>query len=372
METLQNANVDHCRKQNRRAHTDFNCKEATMTPKQKNILETFQDHLNESPLPSRVRAGASENTIRGYVHDVGSFLTWWEQTEGQPLTIASLRSDPFALNKKLVQDYIGYLERTVENATVLRKVASLRAFTRYLRAAKAIEHEPVNGLRLPGKVEPEPRGLSDNQRSRFEGALQQPWLGRVTKRERTEVVEKNVIEDAKNRLIRDRAIIFLMMYAGPRVDETHNLNINDIVLKEKSGTLHIRKGKGFRERKTSIPLPARKALQRWLDLRKELGIHNHKDQPFFVRLRGKPGERLSVRAMEDVVAEAGRHAGIKESVTPHVLRHTCAFMLRQAGVGIETRAKMLGHSVKTASKYGAPGEGEIEKAASLLDHAEAA
>ncbi len=42
------------------------------------------------------------------------------------------------------------------------------------------------------------------------------------------------------------------------------------------------------------------------------------------------------------------------------------------GVDIETRAKMLGHSVKTASKYGAPGNNEIEKAAALLDHAEAA
>jgi hypothetical protein len=47
-------------------------------------------------------------------------------------------------------------------------------------------------------------------------------------------------------------------------------------------------------------------------------------------------------------------------------------MLRQAGVDIETRSKMLGHSVETASKYGAPGGSEIEKAASLLDNAEAA
>ena len=73
-----------------------------------------------------------------------------------------------------------------------------------------------------------------------------------------------------------------------------------------------------------------------------------------------------------MIAEAGRRGQIKEPVTPHILRHTCAFMLRQAGVGIETRAKMLGHSIETASKYGAPGESEIEKAASLLDHVEAA
>jgi len=76
--------------------------------------------------------------------------------------------------------------------------------------------------------------------------------------------------------------------------------------------------------------------------------------------------------MRNMIAEAGKHARIKEPVTPHILRHTCAFMLRQAGVDIETRSKMLGHSVETASKYGAPGGSEIEKAASLLDNAEAA
>ncbi len=342
------------------------------TPGRKNVLASFENYLSTSPLPSRVRAGASENTIRGYVHDVGGFLAWWEQTEGQPLTATALRRDPFALNKKLIQDYIASLERSVENATVLRKVSALRAFTKYLQEARIIEHEPTNGLRLPGKAEPEPRGLSDKERSRFEAVFQQPWLGLVTKRKRSRDVEKNVIADAKNRLTRDRAIVFLMMYAGPRVDETYKLNLGDIELKEKSGSLHIRKGKGLRERRTSIPLPARKTLQKWLELRAELGIGNEKNQPLFVRLRGMPGERLSIRAMQDMIAEAGHRAGIEKPVTPHVLRHTCAFMLRTAGADIETRAKMLGHSVKTASKYGAPGEGEIDKAASLLDHAEAA
>jgi site-specific recombinase XerD len=344
-----------------------------MKPKPKNILETFEDYLNTSPLPTRVRAGASENTIRGYVHDMGDFLTWWEQTEGKPLTAATLRRDPFVLNKKFIQDYINYLERKVGNATVLRKVSSLRAFTKYLQVEKIIEHEPTNGLRLPDKAEPEPRGLSDKERSRFESSFQQPWLPHAPKRKRADDVEKNVLEDANHRLVRDRAIAFLMMYAGPRVDETCNLNVGDIELKEKSGALHIRKGKGLRERHTAIPLPARKALQKWLNLRNELGIGNHKEKALFVRMRGKPGERLSVRAIQDMVAEAARRAGIEEAaVTPHVLRHTCAFMLRTAGVDIETRAKMLGHSVKTASKYGAPGNNEIEKAAALLDHAEAA
>jgi len=39
---------------------------------------------------------------------------------------------------------------------------------------------------------------------------------------------------------------------------------------------------------------------------------------------------------------------------------------------METRVKMLGHAIETTSKYGVPGESEIEKAASLIDHVEAA
>jgi integrase/recombinase XerC len=344
-----------------------------MNPKNQNILEAFEDHLRDSSLPSRLRAGASDNTIRGYVHDLHDFLNWWEETEGAPLTASLLRRDPFKLNKKLIQNYIHSLECRVGAATVLRKASSLRAFTKYLQAKEIIKHEPMNGLRLPEKAEPEPRGLSDSERSRLESAFQQPWLPRVPKRKRKEDVERNVLEDANHRLVRDRAIVYLMLYAGPRVDETCNLNIGDITLNKKSGWLHIRKGKGLRERRTAIPRPARERLQEWLKVREELGLENDSELPLFVRLRGKTGERLSVRAVQDMVAEVAKRAGIEGSiVTPHVLRHTCAFMLRTAGVDIETRAKMLGHSVKTASKYGAPGSNEIEKAAALLDHAEAA
>jgi integrase/recombinase XerC len=345
-----------------------------MNPKTQTIQEFFEEHLRDTSLPSRLRAGASENTIRGYIHDLHDFLNWWEKTEGKPLTIDLLQRDPFKLNKRFVQSYINSLEGRVGAATVLRKVSSLRAFTKYLQEKEFIAHEPMNGLLLPEKAEPEPRGLSDSDRSRLESAFQQPWLpSRIPKRKRKDDVEENVLEDAKQRLVRDRAIVFLMLYAGPRVDETCNLNVGDIVLKQKSGWLHIRKGKGLRERRTAIPRPAREKLQEWLDLRKELEIENNKEGALFVRLRGKTGERLSVRTVQDMVSEAAKRASIEEAiVTPHVLRHTCAFMLRTAGVDIETRAKMLGHSVKTASKYGAPGSNEIEKAAALLDHAEAA
>ena len=336
------------------------------------LIKAFEKNLSAGSLPSRSRSGAAENTIRGYVNAVAGFIEWWKQTEEFEPTVENLRRDPHALNKALIQDYVAFLEKHSKNSTVLHKISALRAFTNFLHSAKIIEHEPTNGLRLPGKAEPEPRGLSDKDRSRFEGVFQQPWLGKAPKRKRTEETERNVYEGGVNLLTRDRAIAFVMLYTGPRVEETVHLDIKDIELGEKSGTLHIRKGKNSKERYTSIPLPARKALQAWLELRKNLDLGTEPGLPLFVRLRGNPGERLTVRAIQSMIAAAGRRAGIKKPVTPHVLRHTCAFMLRTKGVDIETRAKMFGHSIETASRYGAPGMKEIQRAAALLDDAEAA
>lgn len=132
-----------------------------MTATKKNILMSFEHYMNDTPLPSRTHEGASEKTIKGYVHDVKHFLQWWVQTEGDPLTVESLRKDPFSLNKKIVQDYVNYLERSVAISTLLRKVSSLRAFVKFLQASQAIQHEPMHGLRLPEKATPEPRGLDD-------------------------------------------------------------------------------------------------------------------------------------------------------------------------------------------------------------------
>jgi len=54
-------------------------------------------------------------------------------------------------------------------------------------------------------------------------------------------------------------------------------------------------------------------------------------------------------------------------VTCHLLRHTYAYMLRQAGVSVEVRAELSGHSIQTAMKYGRPKAREKEQAAEALD-----
>jgi integrase/recombinase XerC len=208
----------------------------------------------------------------------------------------------------------------------------------------------------------EPKGLDDAQRARFEAAFQSSWVNKVTKRKRTYETQAGL------RLVRDRAIAFLMLYAGPRVEEVERLNLENVELRPKSGVLHIRQGKGFKERDVPLPKPARGPLEVWLKEREKLGIPH---EALFVELRA--GYRpLSRRSMQNMVGEAGRRAGLDRldppvHVTPHVLRHTYAYMLRQAGVSTEVRAEMSGHSIETAMKYGRPKAREKERAAEALD-----
>jgi site-specific recombinase XerD len=159
-----------------------------------------------------------------------------------------------------------------------------------------------------------------------------------------------------------------MLYAGPRVEEVERLKLEDIELRTKSGLLHIHQGKGFRERDVPLPKPAREPLEAWLKERDKLEVSH---EALFVELRAgcRP---LSRRSMQSMVVEAGKRAGLDRldppvQVTPHVLRHTYAYMLRQAGVSTEVRAEMSGHSIETAMKYGRPKTREKERAADALD-----
>jgi len=328
------------------------------------ILSTFQIYLAENPLPSRRRQGAAAKTIQGYVQDVSIFLRWWQGSFGEELTIELLQTDPFRLNRKVLQDFLSWLQTTqgYSASTVLRYAASLRAFCQYLIGIDAVQHDPALGLRLPVRKVQEPKGLDDAQRSRFEAAFQTPWVDRVTKRKRTYITQAGL------RLIRDKAIAFLMLYAGPRVEEVERLKLEDVELRPKSGMLHIHQGKGFKERDVPLPKPARDPLGAWLKEREKLVVPH---EALFVELRAGYGP-LSRRSMQNMVAEAGRRAGLARldppvQVTPHLLRHTYAYMLRQAGVSTEVRAEMSGHAIETAMKYGRPKTREKERAAEALE-----
>jgi len=147
---------------------------------------------------------------------------------------------------------------------------------------------------------------------------------------------------------RDHALLAVTVQTGLRIAELTGLRCSDVML---SHGPHLRcRGKGRKER--CIPLTATTAatLRVWLTERA-----GEASDPVFPSRRGTP---LSSDAVESLVSKyataAGNHcpslAG--KNVTPHVLRHTCAMLLREAGTDLATIALWLGHEdLRSTQQY---------------------
>jgi site-specific recombinase XerD len=147
---------------------------------------------------------------------------------------------------------------------------------------------------------------------------------------------------------RDRALILLMVQTGLRIAEVIGLRCNDIHL----GTgAHVAcHGKGRKDRITPLTKPTINALRDWM-----AESSSKPTDPIFPTRSGKP---LSRDAIEHRLTHH-HHAAIvacpslnTKRVTAHVLRHTAAMRLLEAGVDTTVIALWLGHEqVDTTAIY---------------------
>jgi integrase/recombinase XerD len=149
---------------------------------------------------------------------------------------------------------------------------------------------------------------------------------------------------------RDQSLLLVAVQAGLRVSELTALRCADVHLPTGA---HLKiHGKGRKERCTPLTAQTVAVLRVWLDERDREG---RSADPLFPSRRGT---FLSADAVEYLVtkytASAAEHCPSLRGkhVTPHVLRHTSAMLLRQAGVDISVIALWLGHeSIESTQIY---------------------
>lgn len=133
--------------------------------------------------------------------------------------------------------------------------------------------------------------------------------------------------------LKHRTFLMTLYSGGLRFAEAANLKIHDI----DSARMQIRVacGKGKKER--LVPLSPR--------LLKELRIYWKKYKPTDFLFPGKtPGKPYADTTIRKAIKDAAEKAGIKRRVYPHVLRHSYATGLLEAGVDLLTISKLLGHA----------------------------
>ncbi len=149
---------------------------------------------------------------------------------------------------------------------------------------------------------------------------------------------------------RDYALLLFLARTGARVSEATELNWADLRL-DKPGHVLLR-GKGDKQRAVPLAEDVRQTLAEWIQAR---GLNANEERPVFVNARGKRLSRFGVSFIltRATAAATSRCADLeRQSVSPHVLRHTLAMQLLQSGVDLTTIQSWLGHAgVETTHHY---------------------
>ncbi len=148
--------------------------------------------------------------------------------------------------------------------------------------------------------------------------------------------------------IRDRAIMEILYSSGIRLGELIQLSVHDVDLRDK--VLHIRKGKGNRQRVVPIGTNAAKYLREYLnEIRPRYAKKNKQERTIFLTDAGKPVTGNTIRT---ALFHYKKAAGISKTASPHSFRRSCATHLLQQGADIRYVQKLLGHrNIRTTQIY---------------------
>jgi site-specific recombinase XerD len=162
---------------------------------------------------------------------------------------------------------------------------------------------------------------------------------------------ESMIDKTKN--FQHKLVLMFMYYAGLRLSEIINLRWDDIDFDRE--VIHIKKTKGGNERVVFLHLKLKEKLN---------DFKVHRIGLIFESNRGK---KYSEETINKIVKNAAKRAGIKKRVTPHVLRHSFATHLLEAGADIRYIQKLLGHkNLQTTQIYTHVANKDIKKLANLI------
>lgn len=259
-------------------------------------------------------------TRANYERDLEEFLAWLdENTEVRgmaEITPAHLGQYQLALYHR-EQRPVGKQGQRLALGTQLRKLAALRSFFAWLLREGHLAANPAASLQLPQK----PRRL--------------PAV--LTASEARLLLEATPI--TKPRDLRDRALLEILYATGLRNQELRQLTLYDADLE--AGTLLIRHGKGDQDRLVPLTQKALEMVKLYLEEARPLWAKQAGQVRLFVSSRS--GGPLDQEDLRRIVRKAARRAGVRKTISPHTLRHSCATHLLKGKADIRQIQKLLGH-----------------------------
>lgn len=249
-----------------------------------------------------VDKGLSNNTVKAYQADISSFFQWLDNKD---LKYKNLQEDH-------INQYISFLfQRKMRSSSVNRKISSIKSFYIFLVKRNFVKNSPLNDLVTPKQEKYLPESMSEAEVDKL---LNSPDVA-------------NKIEN------RDKAMIEMLYATGMRISELVNLKITDVDMKRCVVKVF---GKGSKERLVPFGETALDSLRSYLNEREQSS-----SKEIFLSNRGKKMTRVAFwqRVKIYLIRE-----NLKNSISPHTLRHAFATHLLNRGADLRSVQLLLGHS----------------------------
>lgn len=258
--------------------------------------------------------GLSDNSLSAYRRDLRQFNDWLVKNKNSSI----VRAD-----RSQLQAYLGArLQQGQSQRSTARFMSCARGFYRYLLREGRVNVDPTLDVDSPKLGRPLPKSLSEADVDKL---LQAPDLDSALE-------------------FRDRTMLELLYACGLRVTELTSLQVNQVNLNQ--GVVRVF-GKGSKERLVPMGEEALAWLQQYLaGPRSEL----LKGIPSDVMFPSKRGREMTRQTFWYRIKIYAQRAAIRQSLSPHTLRHAFATHLLNHGADLRVVQMLLGHSDLTTTQ----------------------
>ena len=274
-------------------------------------------------------------SISSYLRGLSVFREW----------INNLYQEEVSILQMSVNDLVGFREtlskiKRRQVSTINHRVMVLKRFYKWALQEKMIDENPADHLHFVRRSAPvKPKSLHKKE---------------------VHSLLRECGYSSHGFAKRNYAIVQIILQAGLRIGEVSNLQVRDLKIRDRIGTVRIIDSKGHKYRDVFLNATARRALKRYL------GNDLKEDDYVF---RSRQGKKMSVRSLQKVIKRLSDKVKSRNGFTAHTLRHTFATQYLESNPnGLSDLSGIMGHdSLNTTSIYTRPGE---EKIASTMEKLE--
>ena len=272
----------------------------------------------------------SDRTLQSYQSDLQVFAQWFKENNNETLSLVKITPTDVRHFKRYL------IDSGFKPSTISRKLLSIKYLLEWGWQTKRIQYRfPLP--KLLKQVPSAPKWLKKTEQHALVRHFEQ--IG----------------------LVRDLAIVKILLNTGLRVQELCNLKWSDIKLFERKGSLIVRNSKGEKYRTVPLNKDARNAFQ-------SLNYQNYKGSDKFV-FQGQRGP-LTPRGVQLMLNRHISKSNLSH-ISPHQLRHTFCKNLVNANVSLEKVALLAGHEkLDTTKIYCKPSQSDLNDAVSLIGEEE--